>query len=445
MKLIRLHLNQFRQFRQPLELNDLADGINLFVGDNETGKSTIVDAIRAAFFERHKSKSVDSLQPWGDTSATPEVSLVFERQGGQWQLHKRFLKKQRCDLHIGADHISGDEAEDKLAELFGYQFAGRGASKAEHHGIPGLLWVQQGSVQDIHDPVKHAGDHLQFALGSSLGEIASSSGDELIAQVERQRGELLTRTGNPRDEYKNIIAQCEDHQTRLDDLQQQISHYEQQVDELGRLRQKQQDIDAAQPWQAQREQAKQAEAKLLEVQGWQQQQQADEKDLATCQGNQQIYRQQLKDFDTDSKRLQQRATDKQKAQDAFDACQARTPALDEQLTDAQSAYDTARETWNRARNEAARSRLQQQCEQLAASLASQTTTLDDAKALQGELARLRAQQQTNAIDDKALARLKKLEVKLGELKIQQEALASRLAYDLERGKTVTVGDETVTG
>jgi DNA repair exonuclease SbcCD ATPase subunit len=81
MRLDYLHLAEVKQFRRPLHLDDLTDGINLFVGPNESGKSTLVDAIRAAFFERYKSTSVDYLQPWGDSSGAPEVELAFDWQG----------------------------------------------------------------------------------------------------------------------------------------------------------------------------------------------------------------------------------------------------------------------------------------------------------------------------------------------------------------------------
>src|SRR5690606_19592587 len=139
MKLQRLRVEQFRQFRQGLELGDLQHGINLIHGPNESGKSTLVRAIRTAFFERYRSKSAEDLAPWGDSSAAPTVELAFEYKGQSWQLDKRFLKRHRCDLLIDRDEYSGEEAEEKLAELLGYQFPKKGASKAEHWGIPGLL------------------------------------------------------------------------------------------------------------------------------------------------------------------------------------------------------------------------------------------------------------------------------------------------------------------
>ncbi|SEF82606.1 AAA family ATPase, partial [Thauera chlorobenzoica] len=51
MKLTRIRVDQFRQFRRALEIDGLDAGLNLFTGPNEAGKSTLVAAIRAAFFE----------------------------------------------------------------------------------------------------------------------------------------------------------------------------------------------------------------------------------------------------------------------------------------------------------------------------------------------------------------------------------------------------------
>lgn len=211
---------------------------------------------------------MQELQPWGDSAATPEVELAFVWQDTPWQLNKSFLKEKRCDLRIGSEQFSGDEAEDKLAALLGYQFAGRGVSKPEHHGIPGLLWVEQGAIQGIRDPVSHVGDHLQSALDARLGEVSSSSGDGLIADVEKLRGQLQTATGKPAAEYRKTIQQCADQQARLQDLAQAIGDYEQQIDELGRLRQQQQ--------------AENAKTQLAEVQSWQEQQQTDAQALADC-------------------------------------------------------------------------------------------------------------------------------------------------------------------
>ena len=138
MQLTRLRIEQLRQFRQPYELNDFEPGLNLFTGPNEAGKSTLVRAIRAAFFERHRSTSVEDLKPWGASSAAPSIELDFNFDGKPYRLSKSFLGHKRCDLMVGTSQFDGAAAEDHLANLFGFAFRGRGASRAEHWGIPGL-------------------------------------------------------------------------------------------------------------------------------------------------------------------------------------------------------------------------------------------------------------------------------------------------------------------
>src|SRR5665647_1105524 len=156
MRLLRIKLEQLRQFRQPFELSGLEPGLNLFTGPNEAGKSTVVRAIRAAFFERHRSTSVDDLLPWGEPSATPTVELDFAVGDQAFSLRKNFLNKKRCELKAGTRQLDGEEAEQHLAELLGFEFPGRGASKPEHWGIPGLLWIEQGAGQDIAESVGNA-------------------------------------------------------------------------------------------------------------------------------------------------------------------------------------------------------------------------------------------------------------------------------------------------
>ena len=53
MKLRKLAVNQLKRFTVPTQLGELGDGLNLVVGPNELGKSTLLDALRAVLFERY--------------------------------------------------------------------------------------------------------------------------------------------------------------------------------------------------------------------------------------------------------------------------------------------------------------------------------------------------------------------------------------------------------
>ncbi len=445
MKLNYLHLAEIKQFRRPVHLDDLTDGINLFVGPNESGKSTLVDAIRAAFFERYKSSSVDYLQPWGDSSGAPEVELAFDWQGERWVLNKRFLNRPRCDLKIGTEHFSDTDAEDKLAELFGYQFALKGASKAEHQGIPGLLWVQQGTIQEIRNPVGYAGDQLQSALGTSLGEVAASAGDALTDALEKERGQWLTRTGKPTGDYKEAIEGCETGRGKLVELDDLIVEYRVQVDELGRLRDERKTIDQAQPWRTERALAEEAQEHLKEVDGWRNEQLQDQTTLKDRERSQELRRQQIRGFEADAGQLAKREAAKAKAKDQVDERQARQPQVDARLAQANSAYTEAKTAATQARQQAERVRLQAEHDALTISLITTRKALKQARELQKKLIRLREQHLASAIDEKALGKLKSHHSKLGELAIRRESLATRVQFDLLSGKSLAIGNETVSG
>jgi energy-coupling factor transporter ATP-binding protein EcfA2 len=447
MKLNRVWINQIKQFRQPLEIADLQPGINLFVGPNESGKSTLVRAIRAAFFERYKSAGVDDLQPWGDSSAAPEVELEFDWQGSHWKLNKRFLNKKRCDLYIGHQHITNEEAEEKLAELLGYQFASRGASKAEHWGIPGLLWVEQGSIQDIRQSVDHAGDHLKSALSSALGEVISSGGDELILQVERERAKLLTATGRETGDYKKIIDECAAQQTALQTLNDKIANYAQSVDRLGKLLRERDDNSKrdANSSKHYRDQAKAAEAALAAVQTLQAEEQRDQQALRNCQSNLEQCRQQLRDFEQRTQQLTARTEQKTKTTRALDECRQLTAQLQQRHQQAADQYQTAKASLKAAREQLRRQSAQREQDQFAAHLKDLREKHKNAAGHQAELHSLRTKLQAQAIDGKHLTQLKKLHEQLNELRIQEQTLATRLTYNLEPGKSITLDADAVTG
>lgn len=75
MKLRSLDIDNFRKFRKPLALSGFSDGLNIVVEPNEAGKSTLLEALRAALFVRHSAKSelVRSYCPSGDDVAPGSV------------------------------------------------------------------------------------------------------------------------------------------------------------------------------------------------------------------------------------------------------------------------------------------------------------------------------------------------------------------------------------
>jgi len=445
MKLQQLRVSQFRQFRGSLDIDGFGPGLNLFCGPNESGKSTLVKAIRAAFFERYSSGTLTDLRPWGDSGAAPEVQLSFEHDGRQWQLSKRFLQRPRCDLTVDNESFSGNEAEEKLAAMLGFSIASRGASKAEHWGIPGLLWIEQGMGQELEGVVSHAGEHLKSVLGASLGEVTSSRGDGILRQVRGQLDELLTGTGKPRGEYRSSIERQAELSEQLQGLDQRIANYRQQVDRLGELRQQQAADQAEQPWQALRLQQQTAQQKYDEVSQWQVEQQRELHTLAQLAEQKQLLLDSLSGFDNQAADLQQRQAACVRQREELDRLLAQQTELIARRDAAQTDYQRAREQERQAQQQARRQMLERELQQSLQQSEQYRQGLEQARQLQQELL---TQQQALAgirLDEAALARLETLRQQRRELDIQRQSIATRLRFELLPEQRIELNGELRSG
>lgn len=77
MKLRRVEIRHFRKLEGPLALNGLDDGLTLLVGDNEEGKSTVLAALKAAFFEQHTVGGEIRKAMTPRSGETPAVEIDF--------------------------------------------------------------------------------------------------------------------------------------------------------------------------------------------------------------------------------------------------------------------------------------------------------------------------------------------------------------------------------
>ena len=236
MKLRSLSVNQFKKFTSPTALDGLGDGLNIVVGPNELGKSTLLDALRAALFERHRAggKTVRDLQNDRNRSA-PVVRLEFEVDDSRFIISKRFLKKQYAQLVCGDGRVlEGDVAEDELRDLLGFSESRGRTAMPGMDSIWGVLWVAQGvSFDPIEVPESARGD-LAGALEAEVGAVLGGRrGRELPRLVEQQLNELLTeQQRRPRGDYQAAIAEVEQLEADFDDEQERRNEMSATLDEL---------------------------------------------------------------------------------------------------------------------------------------------------------------------------------------------------------------------
>ena len=200
MKIKSFELNNFRKFRSPVRLDGFTDGLNIVIEPNETGKSTLLDAMRATLFERHTSKNelTKSYCPWDDEVA-PSVSMCFGLEACEWQIDKQFLKGAFARLSGGGSRFEGEAAEERLQSLLGFERGGNRGSDLDSRGALGLLWVEQCGGLDLAGPGRVARDTIRGVLESEVGAVTGGKRFTAVsASVDAALGELRTNTGKSR-------------------------------------------------------------------------------------------------------------------------------------------------------------------------------------------------------------------------------------------------------
>lgn len=199
MRIRKLRIENFRKFRQPLHLTGFEDGLNLVCEQNEAGKSTVLEALRAVLFERHGSRSdrIRSFRPHGDDVA-PTIELGFDLGDASWRLRKRFLQNPSIELEGPTGRATGDEAEERLQALLGFARAGNRGADDDSRGALGLLWVEQGQSFVLGTPGQGARRTLEEVLAGEVGTVTGGQRTTTVLQaIERNLADYQTPTGRP--------------------------------------------------------------------------------------------------------------------------------------------------------------------------------------------------------------------------------------------------------
>ncbi len=236
MRLNRLEVRNFRKLSKVV-IDGLQPGLNIIVGDNEAGKSTLLAALRAALFERHRvgGQALAAMLPYRQ-SVRPEIELDFEVGGDIHRLRKVFGPRPEADLDGRGRRWSGDAADQQLSELLGFAPPGAGKSKPEeHHGAFSLLWVEQGGAFRSLG-IGEGKNRVAAALESEIGEIVGGDkGRQLLGLAEARRSDYWDKRGNPRGELKQLEATLREKGAEAEQTRAQLRELEERVDQLDRI------------------------------------------------------------------------------------------------------------------------------------------------------------------------------------------------------------------
>ena len=194
--------------------------VTLLVGPNEAGKSTLLEALQRALFDRHNgtSEEIKALQPVG-TSLAPEVTVVFRVNGGRYRVTKRFLREARSELceEVGGTFsriADGDAADERTLAMAGGTFPGRGASKPVHRGLAEALWYLQ---RETAVPEQEWNEGVQRGLSGLIQlSVRSPIEEAVVAAVEREHEQAFTPTGREKKgQLRGELSMARERLTKL--------------------------------------------------------------------------------------------------------------------------------------------------------------------------------------------------------------------------------------
>lgn len=199
--MMRLHSLEIWNVRgvEHLRIEQLPEtGVVVIHGENEAGKSTIVEAIDTVLTEKHTgaAKKIKALKPV-DRDAGPEVELEVTVGPYHFRIHKRWLKKKMSELRVlapRAAQFTGGEADDELDRILN-----------EHldRQLLDALFLRQ---DDLGSGVAAVGiPSVTNALEEASGmDTAAAEDSELVNRVQREYEKYFTaRTGQPAKELKD--------------------------------------------------------------------------------------------------------------------------------------------------------------------------------------------------------------------------------------------------
>ncbi len=214
MRLISATVRNYRVHREVVV--DFDQARTLIGGPNESGKSTLIEAIHRALFLK-ATVTGEAQQRMESTihQGRPEVEVRFTAGGAEYQLAKRFSGPSGTTrlTQMGGQTWQGEEAESRLAALLGVESTGGGK------GVLGRvseqwahLWVWQG--ESGKDPAKHVASQ-QASLLQQLQQVggAAAMQSELDGRVaawfSESRGQVFAKSGVPLKGSELFQAQAE--------------------------------------------------------------------------------------------------------------------------------------------------------------------------------------------------------------------------------------------
>lgn len=199
MYLVSAHIRNVRIHRE-LRV-DFDRERNLIAGPNETGKSTLAEAVHRALFLKAKGSAEAHRHLESDLfDGVPSVEVTFAVHEDRWTIRKEFSGTKGASVLTGPDgsRYTGDEAEARLADLLQADLPDGRLSGEKMNAHWSHLWVWQGSSGN--QPAEALAPHQQAIIDQletlgGAGILQSEADREAAEAVQTEYQSLFTGTG----------------------------------------------------------------------------------------------------------------------------------------------------------------------------------------------------------------------------------------------------------
>ena len=420
---MRLQSARVRSYRLHQDLTvEFDPHRTLIIGDNESGKSTLVEAIHRALFLKATVTGVILAEMRSRIFAgSPEVELHFAVGSDTYHLRKQFAGQQGTATlsRVGGETWHGEEAEVRLADLLGVEPAkgGRGLER-RLRAQWAHLWVWQG--QGGEDPAQYAATQQQQLLQQLQqfgGAVAMQSAlDGRVAEYFADLYDrIFAKSGKPKAGSKLAVAEAE-HERARELFQQAESRVSRLEGAMGAFETAEEAIRGSEASLREAQQQLQATIEKLEELGrLREQEQAQGGELEKVQGR-------LAAVEEADRKIRERQEQAQKLRNDLSPLQEELDRKERSLTSLQERVEQARREYENAQEGARKVR---QIRDLAVACERVLDAEQKHQALERQVAAIERDEEM----------IRKLQEQLARLpEISREALEKLEDFDRDRGK-----------
>jgi DNA repair exonuclease SbcCD ATPase subunit len=243
---MRLHLVELENWRRHAKTRiDFDEATTVIYGPNETGKSTILEALSRGFFDKSSSqaetiKRIRPLTASGNVTSTVRIEFTLNKT--RYRVEKNFnLRKVTSLYKIDGERSTllaqDNSADEQLIQLLEAELPSTRGSKPSQWGAFQWLWTPQ-DYREL--PTNEEGDpttslHLETKDGK--GMLVTRKFQAVQDLIQASYTQYFTMTGRPRDsssmsETEKKIQELQEKSMNLKDKIKKVDVDKQQLEAL---------------------------------------------------------------------------------------------------------------------------------------------------------------------------------------------------------------------